>query len=310
VEVNMEIAESKSVAVPSDKREIGEPITKELILSYMDSFGIGNKLDDNEKTQFINVAVAYKLNPFKREIYCNAYNTKDGKKLSIITGYEVYLKRAERIGDLNGWKVTTTGSIKEGNLKAQIVIHRKSWANPFEHEVDFSEYDLKRSVWIDKPITMIKKVVTAQGFRLAFPDELGGMPYTADELPDNMTGAVTTVASAPEGQAKPPTPRRASAAAKKAPEAASAPVEGFIEGVVGKKYTPRGEWNTWTMEGHEKEYLQSKDPQIIETMNSHGKLGDKIVVRFMETKNGQYTNRDITAIEPVGQEPEEAQVGD
>jgi hypothetical protein len=117
-------------------------------------------------------------------------------------------------------------------------------------------------------------------------------------------------AGKPEGQAKPPTPRRASASAKKAPEAASAPVEGFIEGVVGKKYTPRGEWNTWTMEGHEKEYLQSKDPQIIETMNSHGKLGDKIIVRFMETKNGQYTNRDITAIEPVGQEPEEAQVGD
>jgi len=27
----------------------------------------------------------------------------------------------------------------------------------------------------------------AQGFRLAFPDEMGGMPYTADELPDEMT---------------------------------------------------------------------------------------------------------------------------
>ena len=299
-------------AIPQEKREVGEPITKELILSYMDSFGIGSKLTDNEKTQFINVAVAYKLNPFKREIYCNAYNTKDGKKLSIITGYEVYLKRAERIGDLNGWRATTTGSVKEGNLKAQIIIHRKSWSHPFEHEVDFTEYDLKRSVWLDKPITMIKKVVTAQGFRLAFPDELGGMPYTADELPDNMTGAVIEVKAEDikEGD-KAPTPRRASAGKKAQPASDNAPiepVERFLEGVVDKKYTPRGEWHTWTMKGHEQEYLQSRDPKIIETMNSHGKLGDQVKVVFMESVNGKYTNRDIVAVEPVA--AEEEQVGD
>ena len=29
---------------------------------------------------------------------------------------------------------------------------------------------------------MIKKVAIAQGFRLCFSDELGGMPYTADEI--------------------------------------------------------------------------------------------------------------------------------
>jgi hypothetical protein len=33
---------------------------------------------------------------------------------------------------------------------------------------------------------MIKKVAMAQGFRLCFSDELGGMPYTADELPDQV----------------------------------------------------------------------------------------------------------------------------
>jgi len=182
--------ENVPVTVNQDKREIGEAITKDLILSYMNSFGIAAKLNDAEKTQFINVAIAYRLNPFKREIYCNPYNTKDGRKLSIITGYEVYLKRAERIGDLDGWKVTTTGAIKDHTLKAQITIHRKSWKQPFEHEVSFDEYNLNQSVWLTKPITMLKKVVTAQGFRLAFPDELGGMPYTADELPGEMTGTI------------------------------------------------------------------------------------------------------------------------
>ena len=33
---------------------------------------------------------------------------------------------------------------------------------------------------------MLKKVATAQGFRLCFPEEFGGMPYTSDELPDEM----------------------------------------------------------------------------------------------------------------------------
>ena len=40
-------------------------------------------------------------------------------------------------------------------------------------------------MWGSKPRTMIKKVAIAQGFRLAFPVELGGIPYTADELPGN-----------------------------------------------------------------------------------------------------------------------------
>ena len=42
-------------------------------------------------------------------------------------------------------------------------------------------------MWKEKPVTMIKKVAIVQGFRMAFPDEFGGMPYTAEELPDEMT---------------------------------------------------------------------------------------------------------------------------
>ena len=33
---------------------------------------------------------------------------------------------------------------------------------------------------------MIKKVAMAQAFRLCFPDELGGMPYTSDEMTEEM----------------------------------------------------------------------------------------------------------------------------
>jgi phage recombination protein Bet len=163
-----------------------EMITSEKVISYLKSFGLSNTLKDNEITQFVEVAVAFQLNPFKREIYCIPYETKNGRKLSIITGYEVYLKRAERTGKLAGWEVTTNGDIKNKGLTAVVTIYRKDWDKPLVHEVEFSEYNQGNSMWMNKPKTMLKKVAIAQGFRMAFPDEFSGMPYTADELPDNM----------------------------------------------------------------------------------------------------------------------------
>jgi len=170
-----------------------EIITRDKVLEYLKVFTPGS-LNDKEQSQFIEIATAYNLNPFKREIYCVPYmsNVKkpDGswtkeRKLSIITGYEVYLKRAERTGLLNGWTVSTRK--ENGDTIAKITIHRKNWQHPFEHEIYFSEYKEENKMWKEKPMTMLKKVAMAQGFRLAFPDEMGGMPYSAEELPDNMT---------------------------------------------------------------------------------------------------------------------------
>ena len=171
----------------TEKKQNTEIITSEKVISYLKSFGLSNTLKDNEITQFIEVAVAFQLNPFKREIYCIPYETKNGSKLSIITGYEVYLKRAERTGKLAGWAVTMKGDIKSKDLTAVVTIYRKDWDKPLIHEVEFSEYNQGNSMWMNKPKTMLKKVAIAQGFRMAFPDEFAGMPYTADELPDDMT---------------------------------------------------------------------------------------------------------------------------
>jgi phage recombination protein Bet len=163
-----------------------EVITKEKIIDYMDAFGIGNQLSNAEKNQFVEISTAYNLNPFKREVYCIPYGKGETRKLSIITGYEVYLKRAERIGTLNGWKVEIIGD-KVENIAARIIIHRKDWAHPFEHVVYLQECKQESHIWRKMPRFMLKKVATAQGFRMCFPDEFGGMPYTADELPDEMT---------------------------------------------------------------------------------------------------------------------------
>jgi len=159
----------------------------EEVSKYLTAMGLANKLVDQEKIQFIEICKAYQLNPFKREIYA----TKYGDTFSIIVGYETYLKRAERTGKLAGWNVKTEGKVSDNSLKAVITIYRNDWQQPFIHEVYYAEYVQKTKegritkFWSEKPVTMTKKVVISQGFRMCFSDELGGMPYTAEEIVDN-----------------------------------------------------------------------------------------------------------------------------
>lgn len=147
-------------------------ISKQLVIDYLEAFGLSSKLTGREKHRFLGICQAFGLNPFKREIYC----TKYGNDMSIITGYEVYLKRAENTGLLEWWKVKTEGD------EATVTIKRKDWTEPFEWTVDREEYDLRRALWKTKPKFMLKKVAIATGFRLLFPEDLGGMPYTSDEI--------------------------------------------------------------------------------------------------------------------------------
>lgn len=157
---------------------------KELLM-HLDNLGLTSKLNEGEKNTYLQIAKAFNLNPFKREIHVSKY----GEQMSIITGYEVYIKRAERSGMLDGWDVKTEGKPEDNSLKAIITIHRKDRKFPFVHEVMYSEYVQKTNsgqitkFW-QKAYTMIKKVATSQGFRLCFSDELGGMPYTPEEMPE------------------------------------------------------------------------------------------------------------------------------
>ena len=145
--------------------------------------GMGMSLPQKYANQFLEICKAYKLNPFKRECYAVGY----GDNWNIITGYEVYIKRAERSGKLDGWECYVEGS-NDNELRAIITIHRKDWSHPFVHVVYFNEAVQKKrdgsinSMWLKMKTFMLRKVCIAQGFRLCFPDELGGMPYTNDEM--------------------------------------------------------------------------------------------------------------------------------
>ena len=180
---------NKNLDTQSNLTSIQE-ITKEIITEYLDAFDLTSQLQDNEKKQFVEIAFQYKLNPFKREIYCVVMGEGDYRKVSIITGYETYIKRAERTGKLDGWKISVDGSGKD--MKAIIIIYRKDWKEPFQHEVYFEEAVQKKKdgeitrFWKKQPKFQLKKVAISQGFRLCFPDELGGLPYDFSEVQEEI----------------------------------------------------------------------------------------------------------------------------
>jgi phage recombination protein Bet len=154
------------------------------LIGYLDTLGLTSKLNENEKKAYLNIAKAFNLNPFKREIHVSKY----GEQMSIITGYEVYIKRAERTGQLDGWNATTTGSLAGNDLKAVVTIYRKDRSHPFVWEALYEECvqttkEGKPTKFWQKAAFMTKKVAISQAFRLCFSDELEGMPYTADEMP-------------------------------------------------------------------------------------------------------------------------------
>ena len=171
-------------------------LSKEKLTDYLNIAGVATKLSEKERMNFIEIAQAYCLNPFKREIYCVSYGYGDNKTTSIITGYEVYIKRAERTGKLDGWDLTIEGKMPD--LKAIVTIYRNDWSRPFKHEVYFEEVVQRKkdgsinAMWAKMPKFMLRKVAIAQGFRLCFPDELGGMPYTADEISEGVVMPTVT----------------------------------------------------------------------------------------------------------------------
>lgn len=165
-------------------------ITVNKITEYMDAFNIAGQLNEKEKKQFVEIALAYQLNPFKREIYCIAYGEGQYRKLSIITGYETYLKRAERTQKMDGWQAEIEGTGED--RIAKVTIYRKDWKHPFVHTAYWIEckqmtFDREKKIWKLNSIWdkmgnfMLKKVAIAQAFRLCFPDEMGGLPYIEGE---------------------------------------------------------------------------------------------------------------------------------
>lgn len=145
---------------------------------------INPHVTEQELVFFFNQCKLFNLNPFKREIYLVKYGTQPAQS---IMSYEVFLKRAQRSGTLDGWKIEAEKNDKS-KLYAKLTVYRKDWKHPFEHTAYYDEaVQLKKDgninkIWKKMPVFMTKKVCISQGFRMCFTDELGGLPYTDAEI--------------------------------------------------------------------------------------------------------------------------------
>lgn len=140
---------------------------------------IAPNLTDQEFWLFINTAKTLDLNPLKREIYPVKY----GDKFNIITGYEVYIKRANLSKLLEWWKVTIEKPSEE--FKTWIGVFtakRLDWTQEFEWQVPMIECYKNQATWQTMKEFMLKKTTIGQGLRLLIPEVLAGMPYIAEEL--------------------------------------------------------------------------------------------------------------------------------
>lgn len=149
---------------------------KEEIQSFILGGELSRKLSSTQKDLCIKTSLAFNLNPIKREVHFVPFNND----IKIVVGYEVYLKRAEKSGKLNGWHVEIEGA--GSTMKAVVTINRRDWEKPFTYEVFLVEARQSTPLWLKMPRFMLKKVAIAQAFRLAFPEELGGLQYMPEEV--------------------------------------------------------------------------------------------------------------------------------
>jgi hypothetical protein len=168
-------------------RESNRNVDESVILQWISSTMEGQRLQPDEAEQFKVIAMSNNLNPFKREIHTRITQEEGKRKVTFITGFEVYLRRAAESSLLDGF----TSHVEQitDDLKATVRIYRKDWKHPFIHEAFFNEVAQRDangnlfSFWKRSGRYMLRKVALSQGFRLAFPELLAGLPYEGSEMP-------------------------------------------------------------------------------------------------------------------------------
>ena len=161
---------------------------------------------DKEVRMFLELCKAQKLNPFLKEAYLIKYGNKPA---TIVTGKEVFTKRAQRNPRYKGYKAGLTlygmdGGIhrREGSMilngetlvGAWCAVNVDGYDVPMYDEVSYQEYvgtkydsqtgqQVPNAQWATKPATMLRKVASVHALREAFPDEFQGL-YEEAEMGD------------------------------------------------------------------------------------------------------------------------------
>lgn len=151
----------------------------------------GKDLTTQEFDLFVNIGKATGLNPFLREIWAVKYGNSAA---NIFIGRDGYRKGAQANPEYDFHHVDAVYSNDEFHydplegkvqhrysfpdrgklIGAYCMTKRRSSSRMHYVFVERSEYDTGKSVWKDKPATMIKKVAEAQCLRMAFQELFAG----------------------------------------------------------------------------------------------------------------------------------------
>jgi len=156
---------------------------------------VNEDLSDNELYMFLVVASKAGLNPFNREIVAVVYDkdgktdmgrrvnyivTRDGKRavankrggLDSVVTEAIYTKQVKNPSDDKDMITILVQPWEGGTLwGAKSTVTRNG--KKFESIVPLKEYNTGKSVWANKPETMIKKVAESQALSQAVPELLG-----------------------------------------------------------------------------------------------------------------------------------------
>lgn len=182
------------------------------------------KVTDKEAWEFIQLCKAHRLNPFIRE----AYLVKYGNNATIITGKDVFTKRAARNENCEGFRagvsvLNSAGQIidREGSalfpqigevlLGGWAEVYMRGYQVPIKDTVSLAEYSTGKSGWAKMPGTMIRKVALVHALREAMPEEFGGLYDSAEMDQAHMgTARPQQPQQQPEAAYEPPEPEQPS----------------------------------------------------------------------------------------------------
>lgn len=183
-----------------------------IVRKYLVS-GNGGDVNDQEVMMFIRLCQYQELNPFLREAYLVKYGSNPAQ---IVIGKGALEKRASRCERYRGfeagiivrrpdgcvdWHTGTFYLPDEQLVGGWAKVYVDGYTHPVEAAVSLGEYNTGKSVWLQKPATMIRKVAKVQALREAFPENMQGL-YAAEEM-----GSVGELAETPVEIPEQPVPQ-------------------------------------------------------------------------------------------------------
>lgn len=178
--------------------EHGEVVlSQEIIRAYL--VPKDSRVTDQEIGLFLKLCQFQQLNPFLREVYLIKYGDYPA---TMVTGKEVFSKRAQKDPNFDGVECGITVMNKDGKLERRegslfmtgetliggwARVYKKHVRTPFFDEVSMIEYAARKNdgtltgMWSTKPATMIRKVAYVHALREAYPELFEGL-YSQEEI--------------------------------------------------------------------------------------------------------------------------------